>query len=255
MSIKGFQSVKHQISQVYSSTTYELKQFFATLSQLDYGAGLDTVPRYLVSLGSGTTTNPQPSFNKKRIVKITGHSLLAGYVIRFTSGVNVRREIQVSQVLDVDHVLLAGELLNDAGDGETFDYYKYGTPLLDSSSRLLTVDGALDVVDHLDTDIIDVNTTTIPRSTSAPLTVVANLAATSRKIRTNDTLGYFIGVYLITAGPTYTLKTILGPGGSERECSINSGSVIGIRHMLDTDIDAVLFPTAGEGLFIMEFFG
>lgn len=89
----------------------------------------------------------------------------------------------------------------------------------------------LDVVDFLDTPLLDASSTNIPASASVPLTVVASLGAAVKKVQVADTTGSFIGVYSDPAG-TPVLEFIIGPGSDNTiEVDLASTTVLGVRNM------------------------
>lgn len=95
----------------------------------------------------------------------------------------------------------------------------------------------LDVVDQLDTGVLDASSNTIPQSSNGtPLTVVATLAADVKAILPDDTTGYYLGLYSDPAG-TPVLEAIIGPGADYQiPVNLPMGTVLGLRHMFDTDI-------------------
>ena len=95
---------------------------------------------------------------------------------------------------------------------------------------------SLDIVDFLDTPLLDASSTNIPASASTPLTVVASLAAAVKKIQILDTTGSFIGLYSDPAG-TPVLEAIIGPGSdSTIEVALPATTVLGLRNMENSAI-------------------
>lgn len=93
-----------------------------------------------------------------------------------------------------------------------------------------------DVVDFLDTPLLDASSTNIPASASTPLTVIASLASRVRKVQAIDTTGKFVGVYADPAG-TPVLQFIIGPGSdSTVEVDIPASTVLGVRNMENATI-------------------
>lgn len=94
----------------------------------------------------------------------------------------------------------------------------------------------LDVVDFLDTPLLDASSTNITASSGVPVTVVASLASNVKKVNIMDTTGGYIGVYSDPAG-TPVLEFIIGPGSdSTIECNLPAATVIGVRNMQDAAI-------------------
>ena len=258
MSLKGFQSAKGAFSTLFSTLLSNI-QYYATMSLLGQDkAALDTAPRHLYQFASGTLANPQNTggVNLKRVLKITTHGRSKGDVIRFTSGDNIYVEVQVDRSLDANNLLLAGELPNDAVAGDTFDVLRYITPSVDESGSSIIIQGTYTVVDRLDVGILDLATpATIPKSSSNPLAVVASLASRCKIIRSQDTIGQFIGIWSMSGILADTLLCQLGPGGSMKEIDIAAGTKIGIRNLVDTDITGTGGAAVGAEALIMEFIG
>jgi hypothetical protein len=115
------------------------------------------------------------------------------------------------------------------------------------NTNVTLISDALDIVDTLDTPLLDASTTNIPASSAAPVSVVASLAAKCKKIQLVDTTGSFIGLYSDPAG-TPVLEAVFGPGADgviEKE--IAASTVLGLRNMEDATISI--------GNVIINFFG
>lgn len=93
----------------------------------------------------------------------------------------------------------------------------------------------LDVVDHLDTPLLDTATTNITASSGAPVQVVAALASAIKKIQTVEDIGSFIGIYT-GAAASEVLKAVLPLGGGELQMEIPAGTRISLRAMENTAI-------------------
>ena len=90
--------------------------------------------------------------------------------------------------------------------------------------------------DFLDTPLLDASVTNIPKSSDAPLTVVASLAYTCYRVNFIDTTGAFIGLYSDPAG-TPALEYIIGPGSDVTiDLTLAATTVLGVRNMEDADI-------------------
>lgn len=95
---------------------------------------------------------------------------------------------------------------------------------------------ALDIIDFLDTPVLEAASSNIPASASSPLTVVASLAADVKAIKFNDTTGEYIGVYSDPAG-TPVLECMIGPGEDQTvQIQLTAGTVIGVRNMKNSTI-------------------
>lgn len=92
----------------------------------------------------------------------------------------------------------------------------------------------LDLVDVMDAGImLDTSSTNIPASGGAALSVVASLASEAKKVRSQDDIGEFISLFV---DGVETL--VLGPGGSEIECSIPAGSAISLKNKANVAISS-----------------
>lgn len=90
---------------------------------------------------------------------------------------------------------------------------------------------ALDVVDLLDTPLLDASSTNIPASGGSFLEVVASTAAAVKKLQILDTTGGYIGLYT-GASSSEVLKLIIGPGSDQTiDVTIASGVRISLRSM------------------------
>jgi hypothetical protein len=100
----------------------------------------------------------------------------------------------------------------------------------------VTVNG-FDVVDFIDTTpVLDTSGTNIPASSSNPVAVVASLAANVKKLKVNDTTGYYIGVYT-GAALSEVLQCIIGPGEDGTiDVAMSSGERVSLRAMANTAI-------------------
>lgn len=136
------------------------------------------------------------------------------------AGAVVGSEMQV----DVVASLPAGT--NNIGDVDIASALPAGT------NTIGAVDvNTLDVVDFMDTPLLDASSTNIPGSASTPVTVVASLAAAVKKIQVMDTTGEFIGIYSDPAGSP-VLEAIYGPGSDQTvEVNLPASTVIGLRNM------------------------
>lgn len=100
----------------------------------------------------------------------------------------------------------------------------------------LTIASNLDVVDFLDTPVMDTSSVNIPASASSPTQVVASLAAAVKKIKINDTTGAFIGIYT-GAALSETLQCIVGPGEDGTiEVQMASSDRVSVRNMANATI-------------------
>ncbi len=105
------------------------------------------------------------------------------------------------------------------------------TNISDIETLLTSIDSKvtrLQIVDFLDTPLLDAASTTIEGSGGAFLTVVASLAADVKALRIADTTGAFIGVY----NTANTLIAIINAGiDGEIPCVIAAGQTIKLRSL------------------------
>jgi hypothetical protein len=101
-------------------------------------------------------------------------------------------------------------------------------------SQLQSLNGGLDIVDQLDTGVLDPTATTIPRSSNNAVSVVASLAADVRKIQTIEDVGEFMAIYSDAARTS--LICYLPLAGGEVEVNIASGTTVYIGAVKDSDI-------------------
>lgn len=98
---------------------------------------------------------------------------------------------------------------------------------------------ALDIVDFIDVavgPVLDASVTNIPASAGSPQEIVASLAANVKKLKINDTTGFFIGVYT-GAAASEVLQAIVGPGeDGVIEVIMSSGERVSLRHMQNSAI-------------------
>lgn len=128
---------------------------------------------------------------------------------------------------------VTGTVVGSANCADVFPRNDALNPLFVSSVAAT----GLDVVDFLDTPIVDA--TTINGSAGAFVQVVASLAAAVTKIQVMDTSGAFMGVFVGPAAGE-VLKFIYGPGSdSSLDVSIPAGSRVSLRSM------EAAAPTAG----------
>lgn len=126
----------------------------------------------------------------------------------------------------------------------------YALPQVNGSGELIVTTSATassDVVDFMDTPLLDTSSTSIPASSSNPLEVVASLAAGVKKVQLIDTTGAYIGLYT-GAALSETLVGIFAPGNDQTlEIDIAPTTRISLRNMENSAIS--------EGLVAINFIG
>ena len=239
--IKGFTSSFKSIMTRFSSVEHQLENLYGSLSRIGSSkVGLDTTPSWLSQLSSGNALDALPwslSTDTKRVLKITGHSLIKGDVLRFTTGTDIHVEIGVEKVLSVDYVLLDGQLPSAPSGGELFRHLRRMTPTLDINGNINIVEGTATIVDFLDAGaLIPTGGNIIPRSTSLPLQVVASLAQSVTRMQIISDIGEFINLYSDAAGTILLAHLTLTPDEIV-DIDIPAGTTLYIRNQKDVDIN------------------
>lgn len=106
----------------------------------------------------------------------------------------------------------------------------------ETKQDLILAELSLDILDFMDTPVLDASSTNIPASATTPVTVVASLASDIKAIKINDTMGLYVGIYSDPAG-TPVLEAIIGPGDDQTvQIQLASATVIGLRNMANSTI-------------------
>ena len=95
----------------------------------------------------------------------------------------------------------------------------------------------LNVVDKLDSVLVDTSVTNIPASSGSPLQVVASLAAATVKVQSVEDIGSYIGLY-VGAPSSETLMAVLPLGGGEVEVQLAASSRISLKALENTAISS-----------------
>lgn len=175
-----------------------------------------------------------------QVINATGHVAKRGDVIVFTSGALSGLEVKVwmgSEDSDYeDSILLAETLPSAPANGVAFDILRHRYPKVSDLGAASVSFSPPDIVDLMDGDLLITESTSIPASSSTPLTVVASLNAAATKVRVADTTGQWIGVYEDPSG-TPALLFVINPGADrDFEVSIPASTEIGVRNMYDSAI-------------------
>lgn len=95
---------------------------------------------------------------------------------------------------------------------------------------------SLDIVDFMDTPLLEASSTNIPASAGTPVTVVSSLASDVKAIQFQDTTGEYIGIYSDPSGSP-VLEAIINPGSDTViRLELASGTEIGLRNMKNSAI-------------------
>lgn len=184
---KGFPSLFKGFEYIVGSSKKFIGQAYTTLTQISYDKfAVDTAPKWFTQSVVGTL---DASGHTRSILMDTGHSLTEGMILRFTSGPNNGKEVQVYEVLSANSVQISTKLLNAPG-ADSYIALNPISPTADASGGLSVTTAPLTVVDFLDAGVlIPTGVNAIPRSSQPALQVVAGLAARVRKIQVIHDIG------------------------------------------------------------------
>lgn len=200
-------------------------------SSVAVGDGTDIIAVSAAGEVSTVVTQPLPAGNNN-IGDVDVVSVVPG-----TGATNLGKAEDAAHSSGDTGVMALG-VRNDAGtafaaDG---DYVPLSVDAL-GRVRVVSVDAGLDVVDFLDTPLLDASSTNIPASASSPTQFVASLAAAVKKIKVNDTTGKFIGVYT-GAALSEVLQAIIGPGEDGFiDVQMAAGDRVSLRNMENSAIN------------------
>lgn len=136
----------------------------------------------------------------------------------------------------LDAIKTAVELIDNAVSGNELQV-DIVAPLPSGTNTIGAFDvNHLDVVDQLDTPLLDASSVNIPASGSAVTSFVSSLAADVSAIQVFDTTGSFIGLYSDPTGSP-VLEAIIGPGmDGVIPVSLASATELGLRNMENSAI-------------------
>ena len=235
--MKLFKSIFAGFNTNFEGDNIQSPQRFATaMESLGGKYMLDTAPKWLASVATGLSLDAV--VGTKRVLPITGHSILVHDVLRFTTGPNAYIEAQV-QAVKANFVLLATELPNIPTASDGFSQLRPLTPTVDLNGNLFTVAGQTTIIDFLDNEsMVPTGANAIPASGAAPLEVVNSLAQSCTKIQVISDVGEFINLYLDAAGATLIAHIVLTPDEIV-DVDIPAGSTVYIRAAKNVAIDDV----------------
>lgn len=104
-----------------------------------------------------------------------------------------------------------------------------------SLSNIDTNTARLDIVDFLDSTLVDTSSSNIPGSAGSPLQVVASTAADVTKIQIVEDIGEYYGIYT-GAAASEVLVAVVPLGGGEVEVQIPSGTRISLLSLTTSAI-------------------
>jgi hypothetical protein len=230
---KGFPSVFTGFEVLFGAVKKKIGQGYATLTQVSYDRfAIDTAPKWFTQSSTGTL---DATGHTRSTLVITGHSLSEGNIIRFTSGPNAGKEVQVYEVLDANTVLLSTKLLN-APAADNYEALIPISPTADSGGGLAVTVVPLSVVDSLDAGLlVPTGGNIIPRSSLNALQVVASLATRVRKLQCINDIGEPMNLYQDAARTQFLCHLPLTPDESV-EVDIPAASAVFIGAAKNTDI-------------------
>lgn len=233
MSIKGFSSSFHAVTVLYNGVKRSLNQVYVTVRDLGAGkVGLMTSPMWLSTVVS---INALVAGSTTSILNITGHSIRKGDILRFTSGANSGIEVQAVDVSDVNSILI-GQVLPNTPSTDSFSHLRPMSPTLGSTGQLQIVEGTTTVVDFMDQgSMVPTGGSLIPRSSNAPLLIVASLAAPVTQIQVVSDVGEFMNLYSDAAGANLISHVPLTPDGL-MDVELAAGTAVYLGASKDVDI-------------------
>ena len=224
--MKAFQSFLGKFSTKYNNIQYVAKQWYSTISLNISGKVLqDTTSQYLSAATIGLALDAVDNHTQD-VVVVTGHSLQIHDVIRWQSAPFSGIESQIAEIIDANTIRLANKLPSVPAGSEAFDQLKFVTPAVDANGNQLVLQGSRAPVDHLDVGyLIPTGILAIPDSGSAPLDVVAALAANATEVQFISDIGFPTDLF---ANGVFHTHLPLTPD-EKATVSLNAGDVIALR--------------------------
>jgi hypothetical protein len=214
-------------------------QHFTTVVKTDpiNRAGQDTLPKTLFEIdGVSETaeallaTDAQGLVDKElKVIKLTGHAVRVGDVLRFDTGTNIHMEVPVEKV--ETNLIYIGGLLLGAAATDTFIHNRYITLKSNSTGAAISTPGPLEfVLDGATTQVIE---DTVTPSNNVPLPVKLTSVTGDINITAGD-----LNVQLTATGATPDSTRI---GDGTNELGINA-SLEALTHDADalTELQAIL---------------
>jgi len=222
--VKGFTSQQKKSSQEYT-----------TIQPIGGGKyGLDTIQRAYFELGADTVEADSTDV----IMKATTHNLRVGDAIRFSAGTTYEfLEVSIIEVIDADHFRIGHRLDSVPITGEGFITLRAISQKLNSSGSFTVTAALVTFVDELDAETLDPSSTTIPKSSSNAIAIVASLAAPVSEIQVIQDVGEFMAIYTDAARTSKICNLPLTPD-EKVSVTIPVGTAIYIGAIKDVDITA-----------------
>lgn len=240
MSMKGFLTNFWQMAiKVGDPLLAEIrdKQQYVSITQQAEGIyGLRTTPK---GLGLVSSLNPIDAADPNNILSInalpiTGHTLKEGDVIRFAGGPASGQEAVIIAASDPNWVAMVGLSIAPAL-GDLYSHLTPITPTTDLNGNVQITAAPTQVVDILDTPLLDPSVTNIPRSSVNAVQIVAATAAVVTEMQFIHDIGEPMNLYLDAAKTLFLCHVPLTPD-EKVPCNIPAGSSIFIGASKDVDI-------------------
>ncbi len=219
----------------YTSQQKKSNQEYTTIQPIGAGKyGLDTIQRAYFELGTDTVEAGSTDV----IIKATAHGLRMGDAIRFSIGTTFEyMEVSIIEIIDADNFRIGHRLDSVPITGEGFIALRAISQKLNASGSFTVTAALVTFIDELDAESIDPSVTTIPRSSSNAIQVVAALAAPVSEVQVISDVGEFMAIYSDAARTTKLCNLPLTP--DEKVCVIIPvGTTIYLGAIKDVDITA-----------------
>ncbi len=224
----GLATAANQVTQIGLETTMD-----ASLASIDTKlTGVSTAANQVTGNSSLSSIDTKLSSQATAANQATGNASLASIDSKLTAPLSVTGPLTDTQLrasavpVSVSSSALPTGAATSANQATE----------IASLSSIDTKVTRLTVVDQIDTTpLLDVSVTNIPASASAPVQVVASLAAQVYKVISVEDIGEFIGLYT-GAASSEVLAAVLPLGGGEVEVSIPAGTRISLRNMKNAAI-------------------
>ncbi len=209
--INGFSSldVNREIESPLGNK-FKLEQIHQSLTKDRTLVGMmSTLGKWMSAISVGVALDA--SGHTQDYILITGNSIPVNDWIRFSTGSLVGVEAHV-MAKDGDYLILGSKLPSVPTGADQITHLRPITPTVDLNGNISVVEGATRIVDFLDAGtLIPTGGSAIPASASAPLQVVASLAAHVTKIQSVSDVGEFINLYSDAGGVNLIGHLVLTP--------------------------------------------
>lgn len=206
--------------------------------------GLDAAQRAFFALGSDAIE----AGSTESMIVATAHGLRVGDMIRFDALTTYEyMELSVIEVVDANSFNIGYKLPTPPVVGETFTTLRPVSQQLSPSGAFTIISVPKVMVDELDAESINPAVTTIPKSSSNAISVVASLAGNATEIQVISDVGEFMAIYSDAARTTKICNLPLTPD-EKVNVYILAGTPIYLGAIKDVDITA-------DSLLLINFMG